>query len=243
MDLQMQSLLCRTVSGGCRMKLLLQHNEYPLIASPEMAKVLGITAATFLQKLYFLINETRKRKTKKNLTTYKGRKWWFHTYEEWKETLGMFSVSTIKRAVAKLRALGLIQVAKLSDVKSDRVNYYTIDYKKLKSLFCIDIPVNDTPAPKPATAPHQDKIVGTQEPQNPPATVEQLKAMPDKQRRLYNQLRTLKLDISPTEPLLEIWVHHASMITAYVASASSRLDIIKWHWHIPAQILPHHLID
>jgi hypothetical protein len=47
------------------MKLLLQHNEYPLIASPELAKVLGITAATFLQKLYFLISETRKRKTKK----------------------------------------------------------------------------------------------------------------------------------------------------------------------------------
>ncbi|WP_228284353.1 hypothetical protein [Acinetobacter sp. Tr-809] len=208
-----------------------------------MAKVLGITAATFLQKLYYLINETRKRKTKKNLTTYKGRKWWFHTFEEWKETLGMFSVSTIKRAVAKLRALGLIQVAKLSDVKSDRVNYYTIDYKKLKSLFCIDIPTSDTPVPPPAAAPHQDKIIGTPEPQNPPATPDQLRAMPDKQRKLYNQLRALKLDITPCEPLLEIWVHHANMITAYVASASSRLDITKWHWHTPVQILPSHLLD
>lgn len=225
------------------MKLLLQHNEYPLIASPEMAKVLGITAATLLQKLYFLINETRKRKTKKNLTTYKGRKWWFHTYEEWKETLGMFSVSTIKRAVAKLRALGLIQVAKLSDVKSDRVNYYTIDYKKLKDLFCIEIPTADTSKPRLAAAPHQDKIIGTPEPQNPPATPEQLRAMPDKQRKLYNQLRTLKLDITPYEPLLEIWVHHANMIPAYVASAPSRLDITKWHWHTPQQILPNHLLD
>lgn len=236
-------MLHGALSGGCGMKLLLQHNEYPLIASPEMAKVLGITAATILQKLYFFLNETRKRKTKKNLTTYKGRKWWFHTHEEWKETLGMFSVSTIKRAVAKLRALGLIQVAKLSDVKSDRVNYYTIDYKKLKSLFCIEIPTESTPSPTPATAPHQDKIVGTSEPQKPAATPEQLRAMPDKQRQLYNQLRTLKLDISPTEPLLEIWVHHARMITAYVASASSRLDIIKWHWHTPQQILPTHLLD
>ncbi|WP_151716900.1 hypothetical protein [Acinetobacter sp. TUM15071] len=225
------------------MKLLLQHNEYPLIASPELAKVLGITAATFLQKLYFLISETRKRKTKKNLTTHKGRKWWFHTYEEWQTTLGMFSVSTIKRAVAKLRALGLIQVAKLSEIKSDRVNYYTIDYKKLKTLFCIDIPTPNTPEPKPVPTPHQDKIVGTATPQNPPATPEQLSKLPDNQRKLYNQLRILKLDITHTEPLLEIWAHNAKMISAYVASASSRLDITKWHWHTPQQILPNHLLD
>ncbi len=225
------------------MKLLLQHNEYPLIASPELAKVLGITAATFLQKLYFLISETRKRKTKKNLTTHKGRKWWFHTYEEWQATLGMFSVSTIKRAVSKLRALGLIQVAKLSEIKSDRVNYYTIDYKKLKTLFCIDIPTEPTPDPKPTPTPQQGKIVGTATPQNPPATPEQLSKLPDNQRKLYNQLRILKLDITHTEPLLEIWAHNAKMISAYVASASSRLDITKWHWHTPQQILPNHLLD
>lgn len=225
------------------MKLLLQHNEYPLIASPELAKVLGITAATFLQKLYFLISETRKRKTKKNLTTHKGRKWWFHTYEEWQATLGMFSVSTIKRAVAKLKALGLIQVAKLSEIKSDRVNYYTIDYKKLKTLFCIDIPTETKPDPQPTSSRQQGKVVGTVTPQNPPATPEQLADLPENQRKLYNQLRILKLDITHTEPLLEIWAHNAKMITAYVASASSRLDITKWHWHTPQQILPNHLLD
>ncbi len=225
------------------MKLLLQHNEYPLIASPELAKVLGITAATFLQKLYFLINETRKRKTKKNLTTYKGRKWWFHTFEEWKETLGMFSVSTIKRAVAKLKALGLIQVAKLSEVKSDRVNYYTIDYKKLKTLFCIDIPTPTQSDPKPVTLPHQDKIIGTAQPTQAAATPEQLSELPAEQRKLYNQLRNLKLDIAHDHPMLEIWVHNIRMITAYAASASTRLDITKWHWHTPEQIFPSHLLD
>ncbi|WP_336949070.1 hypothetical protein [Acinetobacter junii] len=225
------------------MKLLLQHNEYPLIASPELAKVLGITAATFLQKLYFLISENRKFKKKKNLTTHNGRKWWFHTFEEWQTTLGMFSVSTIKRAVAKLRALGLIHVAKLSDIKSDRVNYYTIDYNKLKSLFCIEIPTEPKSTPKPAAKNNQDKVVGTDTPQNPDATPDQLKSMPDKQRLLYNQLRKLKLDISHADPILEIWAHNAKMISAYAASASSRLDITKWHWHTPEQILPHHLLD
>ena len=86
--------------------ILLQHQEYPLIASPQLAKELGTAAATFLQKLHFLISETRKYKQKKNLTVHQNRKWWFHTFEEWQSTLGLFSVSTIKRAVAKLKELG-----------------------------------------------------------------------------------------------------------------------------------------
>lgn len=225
------------------MKLLLQHNEYPLIASPELAKVLGITAATFLQKLYFLISENRKFKKKKNLTTHNGRKWWFHTFEEWQQTLGMFSISTIKRAVAKLKKLGLIKIAKLSEIKSIRVNYYTIDYSKLKEMFGINVAPTTTADPKQKPTPHQDKIVGTQTPNHAPATPEQLKTLPAKQRQLYNQLRILKLDITHTEPLLEIWAHNAKMISAYVASASSRLDITKWHWHTPQQILPNHLLD
>ena len=48
--------------------VLLQHQEYPLIASPQLAKELGTAAATFLQKLHFLISETRKYKQKRNLT-------------------------------------------------------------------------------------------------------------------------------------------------------------------------------
>lgn len=225
------------------MKLLLQHQEYPLIASPELAKVLGITAATFLQKLYFLINETRKTKTKKNLKSHNGRKWWFHTYEEWQSTLGMFSVATIKRAVARLKKMGLIHIAKLSDIKSMRVNYYTIDYKKLKELFGINVAQKSSTVAKPKVEMTQQSIVGTDQPQNPTATPEQLLCMSRPQRQLYNQLRHLKLDIAHDEPLLEIWVHHVRTITAYVASAPSRLNMTKWHWHTAAQILPSHLLD
>lgn len=225
------------------MKILLQHQEYPLIASPELAKELGITAATFLQKLYFLINENRKFKKKKHLTTHNGLKWWFHTFEEWQATLGMFSISTIKRAVAKLKKLGLIKIAKLSDVKSMRVNYYTIDYKKLKEMFGISIATKSPPKPSPTPTEQQEKITGTDQPTHANATTEQLSKLPDKQRQLYNQLRTLKLDISHSEPLLEVWVHHAQEIKAYVASAPTRLDIVRWHWHTPEQILPSHLLD
>lgn len=66
--------------------ILLTNQEYPLIASPQLAKDLGTAAATFLQKLHFLLSENRKFKQKKNLTTYLNRKWWFHTFEEWQAT-------------------------------------------------------------------------------------------------------------------------------------------------------------
>lgn len=141
--------------------ILLQNQEYPLIASPQLAKELGTAAATFLQKLHFLISENRKYKQKKNLTVHLNRKWWFHTFEEWQSTLGLFSVSTIKRAVAKLKELGLIEINKLSKIKSMRVNYYTINYKKLKALFGISTGAVK-PQPKPKLMP--DRIEGTEEP-------------------------------------------------------------------------------
>jgi len=62
--------------------MLLQSGEYPLISSPQLSKELGHAGAMFLQKLHFLINENRKFKQKKNLTTHNNRKWWFHTFEE-----------------------------------------------------------------------------------------------------------------------------------------------------------------
>ena len=88
--------------------ILLQNNEYPIIASPMLCKELGLPAASFFQKLYYLLNETGKYKRKKNLTQHNNRKWWFHTFEEWTSTLGFFSISTIKRAVSKLKEFGLI---------------------------------------------------------------------------------------------------------------------------------------
>lgn len=218
--------------------ILLQHDEYPLIASPLLAKQLGMPAATFLQKLYFLLNETRKYKRKKNLTQHNNRKWWFHTYEEWASTLGLFSLSTIKRAVAKLKELGLIEVNKLDSNKSMRVNYYTINYKKLKDLFGIGTS-KSKPEPISTTA---ETLKGTDLPLNPEATAEQISTMPEINRQLYRQLRKFKLDIAHDCPLLLTWQNYHREVLAYTASATSRLNINKWQWHTPEQVIPEHLI-
>lgn len=219
--------------------ILLTNQEYPLIASPQLAKELGTAAATFLQKLHFLLSENRKFKQKKNLTTYLNRKWWFHTFEEWQTTLGMFSVSTIKRAVAKLKELGLIEINKLSKIKSIRVNYYAINYQKLKELFGIS---TSQTKPSPAPKPSPENIMGTDAPTQPEANVENLATIPSEHRALYRQLRQYKLDVSYDDPRLHFWEKKARSVIAYAASAPNRFNINKWQWHTPEQILPEELL-
>lgn len=218
--------------------ILLQNNEYPIIASPMLCKELGLPAASFLQKLYYLLNETGRYKRKKNLTQHNNRKWWFHTFEEWASTLGLFSISTIKRAVSKLKELGLIEINKLDSNKSMRVNYYTINYKKLKEIFGLGT-LQSKPEP---TSDVSQTRKGTDLPLYPEATAEQVSTIPEINRQLYRQLRKLKLDIAYDSPWLLAWQNRHREVIAYVASATSRLDINKWQWHTPEQIMPAHLI-
>ena len=48
---------------------------------------------------------------------------------------GLYSVSTIKRVVSKLKDEGILIVKKLSHSKWLQTNYYTINYHKLKQIF------------------------------------------------------------------------------------------------------------
>ena len=105
-------------------KLLVQ-GDYPLIASPTLAQAYGMAAATFLQKLHYCLQNSETK-------THQSKKYFFHSYEQWVETLGFYSVSTIKRVISKLKQDGILLVKKLSKNKWLQTNYYAIDYKKLK---------------------------------------------------------------------------------------------------------------
>ncbi|MFN4105476.1 MAG: hypothetical protein ACK4GF_05485 [Acinetobacter johnsonii] len=107
--------------------ILLAPSDYPLIASPTLAKAYGVAAATFLQKLHYCLE-------KSDAQVHKGKKYWFHSYEQWQQTLGIYSVSTIKRIVAKLKQAEILVIKKLSKNKWLQTNFYSINYKKLKKL-------------------------------------------------------------------------------------------------------------
>lgn len=105
--------------------------EYPLIASPTLAKAYGVAAANFLQKLHYCLENNEGK-------IFNGKKYWFHSYEQWQTTLGMYSVSTIKRIVAKLKQAGILVIEKLAQNKWLQTNFYTINYKKLKQLITVN---------------------------------------------------------------------------------------------------------
>ena len=107
--------------------ILLISGDYPLIASPTLAKAYGVAAATFLQKLHYCLEHS-------DAQVHKGKKYWFHSYEQWQQTLGIYSVSTIKRIVAKLKQAEILVIKKLSKNKWLQTNFYSINYKKLKQL-------------------------------------------------------------------------------------------------------------
>ena len=83
-------------------KLLVQ-GDYPLIASPTLAQAYGMAAATFLQKLHYCLQNSETK-------THQSKKYFFHSYEQWVETLGFYSVSTIKRVISKLKQDGILLV-------------------------------------------------------------------------------------------------------------------------------------
>ncbi|MFN3288974.1 MAG: hypothetical protein ACK410_00760 [Acinetobacter sp.] len=107
--------------------ILLAPSDYPLIASPTLAKAYGVAAATFLQKLHYCLE-------KSDAQVHQGKKYWFHSYEQWQQTLGIYSVSTIKRIVAKLKQAEILVIKKLSKNKWLQTNFYSINYRKLKQL-------------------------------------------------------------------------------------------------------------
>lgn len=98
-------------------------NENPLVLLPSLAVKLGLNQAIVIQQIHYWLQTS---KTKIN-----DKKWVYNTIDEWHEQFPFFSRSTLERAISSLVKDGFLIVEKLSGHKSDRTNYYTIDYIKL----------------------------------------------------------------------------------------------------------------
>lgn len=102
-------------------KLLIDEN--PLVLLPSLAVKIGLNQAIVIQQIHYWLQAS---KTKIN-----GKKWVYNTIDEWHEQFPFFSRSTLERTISSLIKDGFLIVEKLSNNKSDRTNYYTIDYFKL----------------------------------------------------------------------------------------------------------------
>jgi hypothetical protein len=117
-------------------KLIVDDCRTVLVIQPKVAKILGRSAALLLQQIHYWLSVSNDKIGK----IIDGEKWIYNSAQDWTDQLQIFSLSTIKRAINKLKSLDLIKTAKLSKKKSDQTNWYTINYNKLLELIPNDKP-------------------------------------------------------------------------------------------------------
>lgn len=101
--------------------------ENPIIILPSLALEFGIPEAAFLQQVHYWLQKEKAH-------VHEGRRWVYNTVKDWHAQLYCFSEATVNRAINKLRKMGVVIVDKLSKHKSNRTNYYTLDYSKLSKI-------------------------------------------------------------------------------------------------------------
>ncbi|MFH7347301.1 hypothetical protein L1A45_01480 [Acinetobacter variabilis] len=102
-------------------KLLI--NESPLQVQPSLAMAIGLNEAIFLQQLHYWIGASRHH--------HNGKKWVYNTYSDWLLQLKYLSLPTLKRTIKSLKDRGLLSVERFDKLRSNQVNYYTINYDVL----------------------------------------------------------------------------------------------------------------
>jgi hypothetical protein len=133
-----------TIQGQAPTSKLLT-SDTPIILLKSVAAEFGVVEAAFLQQLHYISSQSKFG------TLHNGFKWIYNTVDQWRQQLSCWSKATIERAIRRLRERGIIEIAKLSPYKSNRTNYYRIDYSKITHL--IELPDN-TPAPT-----HQPDVI------------------------------------------------------------------------------------
>ncbi|WP_143358489.1 hypothetical protein [Escherichia coli] len=96
--------------------------ERPLVINTQLAMKIGLNEAIVLQQLHYWLRDTNSG------MECDGVRWIYNTTEQWLEQFPFWLESTLKRAFASLKTLGLLRCEKLNKSKRDMTNFYTINY-------------------------------------------------------------------------------------------------------------------
>jgi hypothetical protein len=118
--------------------------ETPLLVPPLLASEIGLESAMILQQIHYFCQRS------KHLLD-DGRRWFYLTLDGWSQQLPFLKPSAIRRAIANLRQLELIDVCRHSRGTWYQSNWFTINAEKVKVLWdriCqhkqIDLSILDT---------------------------------------------------------------------------------------------------
>lgn len=98
-----------------------------LLSQPMLIEKFGRAGAQFLSQLHYWLEKNN------SALVHNGCKWIYNTEAQWSEQLKL-SARQIRRYISGFLSQGIIRVEKLHQCKSNRTNYYSIDYKKLDCL-------------------------------------------------------------------------------------------------------------
>lgn len=104
----------------------LLNNEKPLLILPELAAKLGLNETIFLQQLHYWLQDSKNVRD--------GHKWVYNTYDEWHKQFPFWSLSTLRRVIAKLEKENLIITGNYNRFKLDKTKWYRINYDSLGPL-------------------------------------------------------------------------------------------------------------
>lgn len=105
----------------------LLRDDTVLLSQPKLIEEFGRAGAQFLSQLHYWLEKSNCGQQ------HHGQKWIYNTEASWADQLKL-SVRQFRRHVASLTNKGIIFVQKLNPHKSNRTNYFSINYELLNSL-------------------------------------------------------------------------------------------------------------
>lgn len=106
-------------------------NSDDLHVSRTLACALGLNTSIFIRRIQEWLEYNEKHKQDKAETHFRDGRWWtFNTYANWVDDLKVFSMSTMRRAIAHGELLGIIlSTSDYNKRSNDSTKWYAIDYE------------------------------------------------------------------------------------------------------------------
>lgn len=98
------------------------------IINVNLAVLVGLPESAILQQIHYWHLDD------KSGVIIDGNKWIYNTISGWNKQFPFWSEATIKRTIARLKEIGLLEAKQLSGNPMDRTTYYRINYAELSKM-------------------------------------------------------------------------------------------------------------
>jgi len=99
---------------------------HPLLIPPDLAKEIGLHEAVILQQMHYWLEKSNH--------LINGCRWIYNTYRAWQKQFPFLSLSSIRKAIARLKGLNLLKTERFDKQRWNQTKWYSINYQRLEVL-------------------------------------------------------------------------------------------------------------